>query len=99
MQNPKILFIFRQDIILLVLEHLVNARKNAQNSNLNFCPKKNKFSKYLSVTVFGDLLSTFWQKIVSFGTLIGLGCKKSENRHFLPKSKYYDNGSIFSYEN
>ena len=83
----------------MVLEHLVNARKNAQNSNLNFCPKKNKFSKYLSVTVFADLLSTFWQKIVSFGTLIGLGCKKSENRHFLPKSKYIDNGSKLAYEN
>ena len=75
-----------------ISEGILNARKNAQNSNLNFCSKKKNFSKYLSVTVFGDLLSTFWQKIVSFGTLIGLGCKKSENRHFLPKSKYIDNG-------
>jgi hypothetical protein len=48
--------------------------------------------------VFGDLLSTFWQKIVSLGTLVGLGCKKSQNWHFLLKLKYIDNESIFFYE-
>jgi hypothetical protein len=98
MENPKIWFIFRLDIILLGLGHLVNARKNAKNSKFNFNPKKKRFSKYLSVTVFGDLISTFWQKIVSFGTMVGLGCKKSQNWHFLLKL-YIDNGSIFFYEN
>ena len=99
MENPKIWFIFRLDIILLGLGHLVNARKDVKNSKFNFNPKKKRFSKYLSVTVFGDLISTFWQKIVSFGTMVGLGCKKSQNWHFLLKSKFIDNGSIFFYEN
>jgi hypothetical protein len=67
--------------------------------NFIFIPKMNRFSKYLSVTVFGDLLSTFVQNIVSFGTLVGLGCKKSQNWHFLLKLKYLDDGSIFFYEN
>jgi hypothetical protein len=52
----------------LGLGHLVNARKNVKNSKFNFNPKKKIFSKYLSVTVFEDLLSTFWQKIVTFGS-------------------------------
>ena len=56
MENPKIWFIFRLDIILLGLGHLVNARKDVKNSKFNFNPKKKRFSKYLSVTVFGDLI-------------------------------------------
>ncbi len=38
----------------------VNAQKKKKNLKLNFSPKN-------SVTVFVGLLSTFWQKIVSFG--------------------------------
>ena len=74
-------------------------KKMSKIQNFIFIPKMNRFSKYLSVTVFGDLLSTFVQNIVSFGTLVGLGCKKSQNWHFLLKLKYLDDGSIFFYEN
>jgi hypothetical protein len=56
MENLKKLFIFRWDIILLVLEPLVNARKNVKNSKFNFNPNKKRFSKYLSFTVFEYIL-------------------------------------------
>ncbi len=81
--------------VLLVLEHLENSRKNAENSKFNFNSKKKRFSKHLSVTVFGNLLSTFWRKIVSFGTVVGLGYKKSLNCPFLLKYQYIGKGSLF----